>query len=349
MGLESLYPIIQGYKDSVAVGLRLNVSDPTLFNRLSVSADYSPDSSLASDERFHVTTEFDRYDWKAFFEWNRADFYDLFGPTRTSLKGYGAGVGYHKTLIYDLPRKLDLDVDVTYYGGLERLPDFQGIPTDIDSTLSTRAALSYENTQHSLGHVTEEKGRTWALAFAGDRAGGTSYPKLLGTYGQGFALPWKHSSVWLLGAGGVCPGCNPDEPFANFYLGGFGNNWVDHGEVQRYRGWHSFPGIEINEVGGRSFAKGTLEWNLPPLRFRGAGTPGFYLTWARPALFASVLGTDLDVDGLRQTLGNVGGQVDLRIYVLHRLEMTLSAGYAVAFEDGYPPRHEGMISLKVLK
>ena len=29
--------------------------------------------------------------------------------------------------------------------------------------------------------------------------------------------------------------------------------------------------------------------------------------------------------------------------------MTLSAGYAVAFEDGFRPRHEGMISLKVLK
>jgi hypothetical protein len=349
MRLESLYPVLQGYKDSVAVGLRVNVSDPASFNRLSVTGAYSPDSALESDERFHVSAEFKRYDWKAFFNWNRADFYDLFGPTKTSLKGYGAGLGYHKTLVYDLPRRLDLDVDVTYYGGLERLPDFQDIPTDIDSTLSTRVRLKYENTPGSLGHVTAEKGRAWELIFAGDRAGGASYPKMLGSLDQGFALPLKHSSIWLRGTAGLCPGCDPDEPFANFFFGGFGNNWVDHRPEQRYRTWHSFPGIEINEVGGRSFARGMLEWNLPPLRFRRAGKPGFFVTWARPALFASVLGTDLDDGSRRQTLANAGGQIDFRLVVLHRLEMTLSFGYAAAFEDGFKPRHEGMISLKVLR
>jgi hypothetical protein len=29
--------------------------------------------------------------------------------------------------------------------------------------------------------------------------------------------------------------------------------------------------------------------------------------------------------------------------------MTLSAGYAAAFEDGFRPRHEVMVSLKVLR
>jgi hypothetical protein len=349
MGLESVYPVLQGYKDSVAVGLRLNFSDPTLFNHLKVTGSYAPDASLEEKERLHFSTEFQRYDWRAFFEWNRADFYDLFGPTRTSLKGYGAGLGYRKTLIYDRPRRLELDVDVTYYGGLERLPDFQGIPTDIDSTLSTRARLTYEDTRHSLGYVTEEKGRMWEILFAGDRAGGTSYPKVVGSLGQGFALPLEHSSIWLRGAGGLCPGCDPDEPFASFFFGGFGNNWVDHRDEQRYRAWPRFPGIEINEVGGRNFARGMLEWNLPPVRFRRAGKPGFHVAWARPALFASVLGTDVEDGARRRTLANAGGQIDFRLSVLHRLEMTLSAGYAVAFEDGNQPRHEGMVSLKVLK
>ena len=75
--------------------------------------------------------EYNRYDWKAIFKRNDADFYDLFGPTKTSRKGYGAGIGYHKTLIYDTPRKLDLDVDVTYYGDLERLPDYQNVAVDV--------------------------------------------------------------------------------------------------------------------------------------------------------------------------------------------------------------------------
>jgi hypothetical protein len=92
-----------------------------------------------------------------------------------------------------------------------------------------------------------------------------------------------------------------------------------------------------------------LEWNLPPLRFRGAGTPSFYLTWLRPALFSSVLVTNADDGALRRTIANAGGQVDLRLGMLSRLELTLSAGYAAAFEDGQPTRHEGMLSLKILR
>ena len=38
---------------------------------------------------------------------------------------------------------------------------------------------------------------------------------------------------------------------AKFYFGGFGNNYVDDGEVKRYREFGSFPGFEIDEVGGQ--------------------------------------------------------------------------------------------------
>jgi len=348
VGLESMYPVLQGYKDSVGVGLRVNLSDPTLFTRLHVTASYSPDRALAAKERVHLAAGFERYDWKAFFQWNRADFYDLFGPTQTSLKGYGGGLGWHRTLVFDLPRRLDLDIDATYYGGLERLPDFQGIAANFDSTLATRVRLRYENMRHSLGHVDEEKGTAWEVLLAGDRAGGQSFPKLLGSLDQGFALPLKHSSIWLRGAAGFSPS-DPDEPFANFYFGGFRNNWVDHRDEKRYRTRYSFPGLDINETGGRNFAKATLEWNLPPLRFRRAGKPGLYLTWARPAVFVSVLGTDLEDGARRRTLANAGAQVDLRFTILSRLDMTLSAGYAIAMEEAFRPRHEGMISLKVLQ
>ena len=44
-------------------------------------------------------------------------------------------------------------------------------------------------------------------------------------------------------------------------------------------------------IGGRDFVKTMVEWNLPPIRFRRAGAPSFYLTWARPALFASGIET----------------------------------------------------------
>jgi hypothetical protein len=91
------------------------------------------------------------------------------------------------------------------------------------------------------------------------------------------------------------------------------------------------------------------EWNLPPLRFRHAGKPGFFLTWARTAVFASALATNLDDSALRREVTNVGGQVDLQLTVLSALDMTISAGYARAFEDGRKPSDEVMVSLKVLR
>jgi hypothetical protein len=41
--------------------------------------------------------------------------------------------------------------------------------------------------------------------------------------------------------------------------------------------------------------------------------------------------------------------MDLRFTALSRLDMTLSFGYAAAFDSGVAPRHEGMISLKVMQ
>jgi hypothetical protein len=347
--LESIYPVVQGYKDFAAVGVRANFSDALFLNRASLTASYTPDGDLPANERYHVQGELERYDWRLGFQVNGADFYDLVGPTKTSLKGWALGLGYHHNLVYDVPRRLDLDADVTYYGNLDRIPDYQDIATNFTDELATRVRLRYEDYRHSLGHVDEEKGLGWELGFLGDRVKGDVFPKAYASLDLGLALPIKHSSVWLRGSAGVGPGGDREEPFANFYFGGFRNNWVDHREEKRYREPRAFPGLEINEVGGTNYARGMVEWNLPPLRFRGAGTPSFFLTWLRPALFASALVTNADDDALRRTIGNAGGQLDLRIGMLSRLELTLSAGYAAAFESGRPTRHEGMLSLKILR
>jgi hypothetical protein len=348
IGLESMYPVVQGYKEFAAVGLRANFSDPVLLNRASLTASYTPDSDLPADERYHVQGEFKRYDWRFAFQVNGADFYDLVGPTKTSLKGYAVGLGYRKTLVYDQPRTLDLDTDVTYYGGLERLPDYQNVASDFKNELAVRARLGYANLRQSLGAVDDEKGLRWDVAFAGDRVTGKTFPKFYSGLDLGLALPLKHSSVWLRNSAGYSPG-DRNEPFANFYFGGFGNNWVDWRPERRYREQYSFPGLELNEIGGTNYVRSMLEWDAPPIRFRRVGSPGFYLTWARPALFASAIVTNADDGALRRTVANVGGQVDFRLGVVSQLELTLSAGYAAAFESGYATRHEGMLSLKVLR
>jgi hypothetical protein len=156
-----------------------------------------------------------------------------------------------------------------------------------------------------------------------------------------------NSSLWLITAAGWSPG-DRAEPFANFFFGGFGNNWVDDGDEKRYRDHFSFPGYDIAEVGGRNYARTMLEWNLPPIRFRSVGTPANYLSWARPAFFAGALVLNADDETLRRKVTDLGFQMDFQFYVMHAQEMTLSIGYALGFEDGMPDREEFMLSLKVL-
>jgi hypothetical protein len=217
-----------------------------------------------------------------------------------------------------------------------------------DSLFSAHAVVRDENTRHSLGYVDEEKGYLWEAGVREDVAAGKGYFGAWAGLDLGFGLPIGHSSVWVRSSAGLSPG-DIAEPYSSFYFGGFRNNWVDHREEKRYRESSAFPGVEINEVSGRNYARSMLEWNLPPLRFRRLGTPSLYATWLRPAVFATVLATNLDDPALRRTLGNVGGQLDLRFTLLSRLDMTLSAGYAWAFEGGSRPRDEVMVSLKVLR
>jgi hypothetical protein len=154
-------------------------------------------------------------------------------------------------------------------------------------------------------------------------------------------------SVWLRGAGGHAFG-DLDDPFSSFYFGGFGNNWVDHLEIKRYREYYSLPGAEINTVGGRNFAKLTAELMLPPMRFRRLGMTSAYFRWARVSLFSSGLATDLNSIEDRRELLSVGGQMDIRLVTFTHLRSTLSVGYAIAMERGRRMTEELMASLKIL-
>jgi hypothetical protein len=91
-----------------------------------------------------------------------------------------------------------------------------------------------------------------------------------------------------------------------------------------------------------------LEWNFPPIRFERAGTSKFYLSWARPALFASALATNVDDDALRYNARNIGMQVDFHFTFMSRFDMTLSTGYAKGFGEGTFSDDEFMISLKIM-
>ncbi len=210
------------------------------------------------------------------------------------------------------------------------------------------ASLDCSNVRGSLGAVDDEKGYKWRLATSVNHVESDTIPKLMAGFDFGFALPWKHSSIWLRNSAGGAFG-EADDVFANFYFGGFGNNYVDRSSVKRYRDAISMPGFEINAVPGRNFHRTMLEWNLPPLRFSRVGTPGFYLSWARPALFVNSLTTNFDDSAIRQKVQSAGIQIDFNFTILSRLGMTLSAGYAKGFGNSIiPDDEEFMLSLKIL-
>ncbi len=347
IGIESIYPVIEGYRDYGAVGFRLNLSDSFLLNRINFTATYTPNQSLPSDERLHLQLDYKRYDWDVALKLNNADFYDLFGPTKRGLKGYSAEVGWKRTLLHDKPRELVFEIDGTAFGGLEQVPGFQNISSPYSKLFSARALLHDSNVRSSLGHVDDEKGYSWELVAAANYVNEDLIPIFRGSFDVGFALPIRNSSIWLRSDAGYASG-DSDNPFANFYFGGFGNNWVDDGTINRYREWYSFPGVELNEIGGQTFVKGLLEWQLPPLRFENVGWSSFYVTWARTSLFATGLVTNLDDDVLRTDVANVGAQIDLRFTVLSRYPMTISIGIARAFLKHGETSDELMFSLKIL-
>jgi hypothetical protein len=344
---ESGYPVIEGYRDSVALGWHALFSDPALFHKLSLTGSYSIDQDVPSDERLHLSAKYKALNWRFEYWHNDADFYDLFGPTKRSRKGDAFIAEYDVPLVFDLPRRLDLSTGVSYYTGLDTLPGNQNVPFDFEDIVSGKVALSFSDTRRSQGSVDHEKGYRWEFVATGEHAEGDTLPRLRGGFDFGFVLPLANSSLWLYSSAGYAEG-QRENPLANFYFGGFGNNYVDDGDVKRYREFDSFPGFEIDELSGQSFAKSVLELNLPPIRFEEVGTPELFLGHLRPALFAGVLATDANMGSMRRTVYNAGFQVDLNLTLTHRLPMTLSFGYAAGFEDGDKLGEEWMLSLKIL-
>jgi hypothetical protein len=352
-----MYPIVQSYKEHASPGLRFDFSDPLGIHSLDLAVTYTSDRGVADDERLHLSGGYKRYNLSARAFYNPASFYDLVGPTKRSRKGYGGSLRYTRTLIRDLPKSLKLEVGASGFGGLERLPDAQNVAVSrgFDLLASTDATLTWRNLRASIGAADYEQGvEAQAIAALNGvrfrRASGLvwrGYPQFAGKLDLGTLLPIPNTSVWLRTRGGYSPG-DRYEPFANFFFGGFGNNWVDHQSPKRYREYESFPGVRLNSIAGTNFLKSTLELNLPALRFRRAGALAFHANWARLSLFSTAIATNVDFEPGRRELVNTGAQMDMRFNLLIRQPLTFSVGYARAYEEHRLPSDEWMVSLKVL-
>jgi hypothetical protein len=355
--MTSIYPVVEAYKAFTALGVRANFSDPAFAHLASATVSLTPGPGVPESERVHVDLGYDRYAFGARFRYNGASFYDLVGPTKTSRKGVGGSMSWSRWLVDDEPRKLELRLSLSGYTGLERLPEDQNVATSVgfDKLASITTTLSYRNIRGVIGSVEKQKG--WSAKLEGGIPGvrfvhqgaatWRGFPQVLGGFDAGTPLPVRNASLWLRTAAGRTFG-DRDQPFANFYFGHFGNNWVDHGEPRRYRSETSFPGTDIDAIAGANFARTLLECNLPPLRFRRAGTLALYAAWAQAALFGTGLVTNLDHAADRQRFENLGVQTDVRFQLLTLQPLTLSLGYARAWKRDRPAGNEWMLSLKLL-
>jgi len=346
--LSSAYPIAEGYKDYVSYGMRFNLLDPVMLNALEFALSYTPTERLAEDERLHARFTYQYLYWTLTGAYNKADFYDFFGPTKTSRKGQSLALKYNRYITYEKPNSLEYTLSAAGNWGLEKLPDAQNISASFDRFYTGAATLRYKSVMKTIGSIEPEKGIIWEAASENTYVRGKLYPRVHADFDYGLLLPLDHSSLWCRTSAGYSPR-ERGEPFANFYFGGFGNNWVDHAEVDQYRGYSSFPGVELDDIGGTNYGKALVEWTLPPLRFKRFGMPALYCNWARFALFGSGIAANVDKWQVRREVISAGAQVNLKLVLFWSLDSTFSLGYAVASEGGRDPRDEFMISLKILR
>jgi hypothetical protein len=356
--VASLYPVAEGYKDFASFGLRLNLMDDIGINSANATCSYSPNPILPEKERIHAIVDLHYWQWTLSSAWNKTDFYDLFGPTKTSRKGWYASMKYYNQLIFGkTPEKFDWFARLSAYGDLDKLPDYQNINATFDKMYSGTINLHYSFLRKSLGAVEPEQGYEWNLYSYNMLVNKKMIPKVFGNIDFGYLLPLRNSTLFLRNSVGVSLFHDSTNAFSRYYFGGFGNNYVDHLSVQRYREIESFPGKDINELSGYNFAKMLLEWNLPPLRFRNLGFLSFYSTYARLSMFGGGLMTNLygehnmtdaDRQNIRKTYYSYGTQLDFELVLFSLIKSTFSTGYGVAITQGSKPGGELLVSLKIM-
>lgn len=343
--LANAYPIIQGYKSYTAVGYRMNFMDPMGLNALTLKWSFSPNPSLPLKQTVHLSLDYAIWGWSFSANYNYADFFDLFGPTKFSRAGYSFSAKYYKLFNRLSPNKTDLYVKLTAYGDLETLPFYQNVASDYRNLFVGTFNYHKSYLRKSLGAIEPEQGYDWNIFAFTSFAKETFYPQLINNFDIGFLLPLRNTSLWFRTSAGQSFG-EADKTNSYFYFGGFGNNYLDYRAAQQYRGMTSFPGLQIDEIPALNYGKLTAELDLKPIRFRKLGLPGFYSTYARFSLFGMGLMTNIANGESQNNYFSSGIQLDLELVMFTLIKSTLSLGFSRAYGP-MEPKDQFMVSLKL--
>ena len=193
------------------------------------------------------------------------------------------------------------------------------MPVDVDDLVTIDGTLQFSDVRNSQGYVDDETGVSGPAVAQSYVVDGKFIPRLRGDFDYGHSLPIGHSSVWFRQSAGLSPR-DRDQPFANFFFGGFGNNYVDHGDEKRYRDYDSLAGRrdqrgrrpQLREVDDR------MEPAAVALRAAGHARASMRRGCDRRCSSPGLV-TNLDDESVRRTAGNVGAQADIRLSALSAL------------------------------
>ena len=359
MHFAGAYPIITGFTDRYSwnnvtpvLGYRFNINDPVGLSSIKLSLGVSPWSNNPWKNRFHADMEWRYYFWTLKAAWNHTNFYDLFGPMRSSRKGYQVSLGYDYTNSLISPYSRSWGFSLGAYGDMDALPLYQEIEVqDVKSMQTASIYGKWSKTRGSLGAVMVEQGYSFGLQGYGYLAGGHVYPSIEGTADFGTLVPIdRNTSFWLRTAAGHNFG-DEKTVFGNTYLGGFRNNRVDNRSAFQYRNSLAMPGADIDAIQAHSYAKATAELNLRPIRLNDFGALFCYPTWIQCSLFGTGLST-WNPGTSQKMYYSTGVQLTTELVFLNYLKTTLSVGYGHLFApEGFQGGRHGnelMISLKLL-
>jgi hypothetical protein len=348
MTLTDAYPDIAGYKETVALGYRLNWRDRIGLSNLSLFLAGSPWSTKPDKQKIHGQIQWDYWSWSFSATYNKTDFYDLFGPTKRSRAGYSIGIGYNKIKTNRSPLKWHYGFGVNHYGDLEVLPQFQNVASPIGNFQSLSVETGISKLRRTLGGVEDEKGFTWELTAHSYIANGSVYPSIISEQHIGWLVPGiRNTSFWIRNSAGQSFG-KRGSSFSTFYFGGFRNNYVDWQAPDQYRKILAFPGADIDAIDAHNFIKTMGELNLKPIRLRNVGTTWLYPTYLKTSLFATHILLDPDYTKSQRNIFNAGAQLDLELVMFSYMKTIWSAGYARKFEDSKLPNEQWMFSVKLL-
>ncbi len=234
--VANAFPVLQGYKNSVGLGYHVNIEDALPFATIGITAAYTPDNDLPSNERGHAELTYRYLGWKADLSWNRSDFYDIFGPTIRSRKGWAVKGGYEESLIWDEPRRLDLKTSLAFYDKIDALPDFQNVGTTFDRLATAQVGLHFKDARRSLGAVDDEKGLGWEAVLSVNHTKSETVPQLRGGLDAGLSAS-PAAFVGLAAERGRHLRRRPQQPLRELLLRRLRQ------QLRRQRGGEALPGV----------------------------------------------------------------------------------------------------------